>query len=271
MEFISNITVLKKRPGSEEALEMITRAGRFVQPIMKSHGFKVGTLCEMYPKQNDLLGLNVNRGQKVCLRLRQHYDDKTFLPFEHIMGTLLHELCHNKHAPHNAQFYAYLRELEDDYYALKARGFNPHTPFGHLGPGRAVGSGGGRTLNGPARGIAGIPGLGARPGGRALPGTNATLPPSKIAKPKTGRQARFTGSGNVLGSSTPSPPPVPGRRKPRAPTREQILAAVEKRIADTKWCASENAEISKEVDENDDDVIFLGAKNASEIEVIDLT
>ncbi|KAG5363046.1 DNA-dependent metalloprotease WSS1 [Yarrowia sp. B02] len=267
MEFISNITVLKKRPGSEHALEIITRAARFVQPIMKNHGFKVGTLCEMFPKHANLLGLNVNHGQKVCLRLRQHYDDKMFLPFESIMGTLLHELCHNKYGPHNAQFYAYLKELEDDYYALKARGFTPDTPFGFLGPGKTLGSGGGRTLGGPARGIAGIPGLGARPG-RAVPTTNA--PASKVTKPKPGRPARFAGTGKVLGSSTPSPPPLPGRRKPRAPTREQILAAVEKRIADTKWCASENAEISKEVDENDDDVVFLGEK-ASEIEVIDLT
>lgn len=268
MEFISNITVLKKRPQSEYALEIITRAARFVQPIMKNHGFKVGTLCEMFPTHENLLGLNVNYGQKVCLRLRQHYNDQSFLPFESIMGTLLHELCHNKYGPHNAQFYAYLKVLEDDYYGLVARGFNPDTPFGFLGPGKTLGSAGGRVLG---AGIAGIPGLGARPGGRALPGTKATLPVSKVTKPKTGRSLRFTGSGNVLGSSTPSPPPVPGKRKPRKPTRDQILAAVEKRIADTKWCASENAEISKEVDENDDDVVFLGEKKASEVEVIDLT
>lgn len=36
-------------------------------------------------------GMNVNRGWKVNLRLRPHYDDTQFLEYEDILGTLLHE------------------------------------------------------------------------------------------------------------------------------------------------------------------------------------
>ena len=38
-----------------------------------------------------LLGMNVNRGQKILIRLRQPSDKTSFFPWEHLLGTMLHE------------------------------------------------------------------------------------------------------------------------------------------------------------------------------------
>ena len=56
-------------------------------------------------------GLNINRGAEVKLRLREFDSTDKFLPYEAIVGTMLHELCHNDIGPHNAQFYKLLDEI----------------------------------------------------------------------------------------------------------------------------------------------------------------
>lgn len=81
-------------------------------PLIHEYGFKVGTLCEMYPKNPSLLGLNVNRGQKILIRLRTPFNDRSFYPMGDLMGTFLHELTHNVHGPHDAKFYLLLDELK---------------------------------------------------------------------------------------------------------------------------------------------------------------
>lgn len=64
-------------------------------------------LCFFFvsPKNPALLGLNVNHGVHVKLRLRRPNRDSEFYPFHQILDTMLHELCHNAHGPHNAVFY----------------------------------------------------------------------------------------------------------------------------------------------------------------------
>ncbi|KAG0690735.1 hypothetical protein C6P40_001680 [Pichia californica] len=86
---------------------------------MHHYNFKIGLLCEMYPKDRCLLGLNVNRGQKICLRLRSPTDSKWFLERDEIVGTMLHELTHNWHGPHDAKFYKVLDELKDKYFEFQ--------------------------------------------------------------------------------------------------------------------------------------------------------
>ena len=66
---------------------------------------------QFFPAQASLLGINVNRGQTVCVRLRPPEDRGQFYPFESILGTLLHELTHNVVGPHNASFYKLLDEI----------------------------------------------------------------------------------------------------------------------------------------------------------------
>jgi hypothetical protein len=44
-------------------------------------------------------------------RLRRAGEPGAFLPYESILGTLLHELAHNTRGPHDAAFYALLDAL----------------------------------------------------------------------------------------------------------------------------------------------------------------
>eukprot|EP00854_Cymbomonas_tetramitiformis_P003995 gene3994-4964_t len=87
------------------------RAAKQVQPLMRRRQWKVGVLLEFYPKSDCLLGLNVNHGQQVKVRLRPPGNESDFYPYEHILGTLLHELTHIKVSPHNAAFYKLLDEI----------------------------------------------------------------------------------------------------------------------------------------------------------------
>ena len=61
------------------------------------------------------LGLNVGGGgggtREIKLRLRNAYSKDSFLPYTNILGTMLHELCHNHIGPHNESFYGLLEEL----------------------------------------------------------------------------------------------------------------------------------------------------------------
>ena len=47
----------------------------------------------------------------VKLRLRKPNRDLDFFPFDQVLDTMLHELCHNVHGPHNASFYKLWDEL----------------------------------------------------------------------------------------------------------------------------------------------------------------
>lgn len=112
---INKIASLQKQDASDKALELLHEVATLVSPIIELYNFKVGLLCEMYPKQSGLLGLNVNRGQKICLRLRSPTDPKWFLDRDAIVGTMLHELTHNLYGRHDAKFYKQLDELKDKY------------------------------------------------------------------------------------------------------------------------------------------------------------
>jgi DNA-dependent metalloprotease WSS1 len=81
----------KHRPREAEALQILRKVASLVKPIMRQRSWKVGTLCEFYPNQRNLLGLNVNAGQKICLRLRYPTDQRQFLPLEQVVDTMLHE------------------------------------------------------------------------------------------------------------------------------------------------------------------------------------
>ncbi|KAG4205939.1 hypothetical protein ERO13_A04G133100v2, partial [Gossypium hirsutum] len=82
-----------------------------VQPIMRKHKWRVKLLSEFCPNNPALLGLNVGAGIHVKLRLRRPNRDWDFHPFDQVLDTMLHELCHNAHGPHNASFYKLWDEL----------------------------------------------------------------------------------------------------------------------------------------------------------------
>ena len=124
------------RPRQAEALQALRKIASLVKPIMRQRNWRVGTLCEFYPEQSNLLGLNVNRGQKICLRLRYPGDERQFLPIEQVTDTMLHELCHNVHGPHNEQFHALWNQLRDEHEALVRKGY---TGEGFLSNGKRLG------------------------------------------------------------------------------------------------------------------------------------
>lgn len=63
------------------------------------------------PSNPGLLGLNIDGGKEVRIRLRYNGRERDFYPYESILGTLLHELTHNEHGPHDAKFYKLLDEI----------------------------------------------------------------------------------------------------------------------------------------------------------------
>lgn len=79
------------RVRQDEALKTLKRVASIVKPIMRRRNWYVGTLCEFYPGETNLLGLNYDRGRKICLRLRYAGDDRQFLPLEDVIDTMLHE------------------------------------------------------------------------------------------------------------------------------------------------------------------------------------
>lgn len=127
---------LTSKPRSDEALHIIQRIASVVKPIMRVRNWRVGTLAEFYPQEANLLGLNTNRGEKIHLRLRYPGDHSQFMPFENVVDTMLHELCHIVHGPHNQAFNALWDKLRDEHEALVRKGY---TGEGFLGHGSRLG------------------------------------------------------------------------------------------------------------------------------------
>lgn len=99
----------------------------------------------MYPRSTNLLGLNINRGAKICLRLRDAARPDAFLEHAEIVRTyvaarsrsMLHELAHNVRGPHDTQFYTTLTQFTDEYDAAQRLGYWPGDGF--LTPGTRLG------------------------------------------------------------------------------------------------------------------------------------
>lgn len=127
---------LKDLPRANDALHSLKKIASLVKPLMRARGWSVSQLAEFYPGQHNLLGLNVNRGEKICLRLRYGTDRNQFLPIEQVVDTMLHELSHIVHGPHNAAFHALWDKLRDEHEALLMKGY---TGEGFLSEGRVLG------------------------------------------------------------------------------------------------------------------------------------
>lgn len=98
---VQEICHLKGKLRAAEALELLKQVARQVQPIMYKRQWAVRKLSEFIPKSNNLLGLNVNRGAEIKIRLRPPGQEDSFYDWNHVLGTMLHELCHNQIGPHN--------------------------------------------------------------------------------------------------------------------------------------------------------------------------
>lgn len=136
---VLSYTHLKNLPRQDDALRTLKKIASLVKPIMRARGWKVSELSEFYPDQHNLLGLNVNRGQRILLRLRYPGDRTQFLPIEQVTDTMLHELCHIVHGPHDGKFHALWDQLRDEHEGLLMKGY---TGEGFLSKGHVLGGGG---------------------------------------------------------------------------------------------------------------------------------
>ncbi|ERS96669.1 hypothetical protein HMPREF1624_06878 [Sporothrix schenckii ATCC 58251] len=127
---------LRDFPRAADALQLLRRVASLVKPLMRARRWKVRELSEFFPDQANLLGLNINKGQKILLRLRYPGDASLFLPLEQVADTLLHELAHIVHGPHDAVFHALWNQLRDEHMALALKGF---TGEGFLSEGHRLG------------------------------------------------------------------------------------------------------------------------------------
>ncbi|KAF8621806.1 hypothetical protein AX15_007482 [Amanita polypyramis BW_CC] len=93
-------------PDPSGALSLLTRLSEdpAIRHIMQKHQFSVGVLTELAPHEHPhLLGLNVNRGQSIKLRLRTDgYDG--FRTYREVRRVLCHELTHNVWGDHDENF-----------------------------------------------------------------------------------------------------------------------------------------------------------------------
>jgi DNA-dependent metalloprotease WSS1 len=149
--FFGEYTHLANLPQADYALHTLRKLASAVMPIMRKRGWRVGTLSEFYPDQANLLGLNVNAGQQIMVRLRSPYNVSSFMLFEQCLDTLLHEyvlssvcicctdpdrLCHIVRGPHDDVFHRHWNELRSEWETLVASGY---TGEGFLGKGQQVG------------------------------------------------------------------------------------------------------------------------------------
>jgi WLM domain len=90
-------------PNPTSALNLLRRLSSdpAINHVMLTHQLSVGLLTELAPHEHpELLGLNVNAGQAIKLRLRTNQYDG-FRSYNDIRRVLCHELAHNVWGEHD--------------------------------------------------------------------------------------------------------------------------------------------------------------------------
>jgi len=100
------LTPLSHLPNPASAHALLTKLSEdpAIKHIMQKHEFSVGVLTELAPHEHPgLLGLNVNAGEAIKLRLRtDRYDG--FRLYAEVRRVLCHELTHNVWQDHDNHF-----------------------------------------------------------------------------------------------------------------------------------------------------------------------
>ncbi|KAJ3209504.1 hypothetical protein HDU82_000643 [Entophlyctis luteolus] len=215
----------------KEAMAMLRRIATLVQPLMTAHLWVLPLLVclpahdgrrpnpsqqrEFVPGDNMLLGVNINKGKEIRLRLR-HPGTTAFYDFDFVMGTMLHELTHNICSAHDAQFYKTLDDLTTEFENSCAGGWNG----------------------------SGFDSIGIRLGGSSakLSASEAKAASVRAAEQRAKLSKIMIPAGGVrLGGPGPSSNSDP---------REMAARAAERRARDRLWCANE--ELEKDFDGHDD-------------------
>ncbi|RLN50783.1 hypothetical protein BBJ28_00020892 [Nothophytophthora sp. Chile5] len=220
---IAEVKALVRQPQRAQAQQLLERLATAVLPILTQRRFPVRRLLEFFPSNGSLLGMNVNRGAKIYIRrtwtltgrllLRPKRTPTSFLPYEALLETLLHELTHMVHGPHNQAFYQYLDELKAEMESLMVRGL-----VGEEGA-KFAGAGGGQRLGGSSNGFS-----------IRFPNDNSA---SVVAAKRRQQTSRRLGTANAPASTVTVVDPQMLRRK--------VSEAAERRRRDNANCG--NAQI----------------------------
>jgi hypothetical protein len=205
------------------AEELLVRAAKQTEPICEKRGWQVQRLVEFYPsRQANLWGLNYGKGAEIRLRLRHAGDRNAFVEYEGVLKTLLHELCHNVHSAHSAEFYQLLDELTAECESLHARGVTQ-------GMGHGTRLGGNRSVNGSGGG-----------GDREVV-RKAWLQRSRLLSVR-GDVQRLGGDESRVQSLTPA---------------QAAAQAAERRLFDDKHCATTAAAVATDEEEDEIEIISI--------------
>ncbi|CUA76282.1 DNA-dependent metalloprotease WSS1 [Rhizoctonia solani] len=244
MSLVRTFTHLANQPGAPEALHNLKRVADLVHPIMKKHGWVLPVLAEFFPDDERLLGLNINSGDKILIRLRPARNPGSFYPIEQLVRVMLHELTHNVHGPHDERFYSLLNKLEDEYDTLVVSGWQG---TGFYAPGERLGSKG-HVLWGNGR--------------RENFDTNERRRALEAAEAR--RRAEGLHAGGRLGGSGAS---VRGGK-----TRQELAAeAAERRRMDEQLCAASHPSADREAARAATDSIASVVEDAELAEALQLS
>ncbi|KAJ2745609.1 hypothetical protein GGI20_002044 [Coemansia sp. BCRC 34301] len=235
---IGSIHALKRRSRSDEALQLLQRLAAQVRPIMQARGWRVTKLCEFFPGNANLLGLNVNRGQEIRIRLRPAHDDTQFLLYEDLLGTMLHELVHIVRAPHDAEFYKLLDALKAEAEALLAKGYTGDGFYSH---GTRVGVG--VSHNVPRHGL-----------------REQTVRAVEARR----KRALVGGPPRTLGAMGTLPAQHWMALQARHTPVQMAALAVERRLRDEKWCGESMPGVASATQPSSgDDIVFVKVSKAA--------
>lgn len=138
---------------------------------------------------------------KICLRLRYPSDRNQFMPIENVIDTMLHELAHIVHGPHDSKFHALWDQLRDEHQGLIIKGY---TGEGFLSEGQRL-------------------------GGRRMPVREVNRLAREAAEKRRTTSTR-AGPGRRLGGAAP---------RPGQDIRQVIVNAVERRKSTLRGCATD--------------------------------
>ncbi|GAA5987142.1 hypothetical protein JCM10908_001047 [Rhodotorula pacifica] len=199
---VGRISVLQNMEKSDEAERLLKEIHSRVEPLMKEHKWYLPELCEFFPTNECLLGVNWNAGDKICIRLRPSYDKNSFLDMDDsLIPTMLHELTHNHRGPHDDEFFRFLEKLTDEYHDLRRKRY-----IAYAGNGQRLGS------------------TGLRNG-------SINIREARVKRQQElERQKQVLGRGGRLGGSGPA-----------RPSPATIAKAAERRMRATKGCGGDDS------------------------------
>ncbi|KAI3647943.1 hypothetical protein MP228_008164 [Amoeboaphelidium protococcarum] len=235
------ITALKKQKEHQIALDIMREIAASVRPLMIKRKWRVPNFSEFHPSNPNLLGININRGWHIKIRLR--YNNAAadeFIDRHDLIGTTLHELTHNVHSAHDDKFYRYLDELYTEWEKLTMSGLYQFTDtafkesyLAFTGTGYRLG-GGSSSQKRPINRNGGDKVISARDAARA-----ATLKRFNLQDAGTSNVANTSNGGYILGGSTSNSRGLDQLKS----GRELAVQAALRRTRDDQWCSNNTGEI----------------------------